>query len=32
MDESMEIDRIDIIPVKVPRSRSLSLATYGQLP
>lgn len=31
MDESMEINRIDIIPVKVPRSRSLSLATYGQL-
>ena len=27
----MEINRIDIIPVSVPRSRTLSLATYGKL-
>jgi L-alanine-DL-glutamate epimerase-like enolase superfamily enzyme len=27
----LEINRIDIIPVNVPRSRTLSLATYGKL-
>jgi L-alanine-DL-glutamate epimerase-like enolase superfamily enzyme len=27
----MEITRIDIIPVNVPRSRTLALATYGKL-
>jgi L-alanine-DL-glutamate epimerase-like enolase superfamily enzyme len=27
----LEINRIDIIPVSVPRSRTLSLATYGKL-
>jgi len=27
----MEINRIEIIPVSVPRSRTLSLSTYGQL-
>jgi len=27
----IEINRVDIIPVSVPRSRTLNLATYGQL-
>jgi L-alanine-DL-glutamate epimerase-like enolase superfamily enzyme len=27
----MKINRIDILPVCVPRSRSLSLSTYGKL-
>ena len=31
MEKPMEINRIDIIPVSIPRSRTLTLSTYGQL-